>query len=247
MRIPRIHTSARLATGTHTELNGDAARHLGRVLRAQTDTPVILFNGDGYEYAGRVVSVTRDRVEIALGERLHPRRESPLAITLIQGVSRGERMDYAIQKAVELGVNAIAPVLAQRTVVRLDGERAAKRREHWQSVAISACEQAGRLQVPEVAEPVALAAWQATHIVGAETTALVLDPEAAESIAELARPTGGIVVAIGPEGGFADSEIASLRESGFHGVRLGPRILRTETAAVAALSVLQNLWGDFGA
>lgn len=247
MRVPRIHTAASLAPGTHTALTGDAARHLGRVLRVQAGARIILFNGDGYEYSAAVAAVTRDRVNVAIEERLTPERESALQITLVQGVSRGERMDYAIQKAVELGVSTIVPVLAERTVVRLDGERGAKRQAHWQSVAISACEQAGRLRVPEVAAPTALEKWQQTYRVTDSETALVLDPDAETAIGTITAPHGRVLVAIGPEGGFSGREISDLRTSGFHGVHLGPRILRTETAAVAALSVLQNLWGDLGA
>jgi 16S rRNA (uracil1498-N3)-methyltransferase len=246
VRTPRIYTPETLAAGARVVLTGSGAHHLARVLRAQPGATVTLFNGDGYEYAGRIASITREAVDVAIESQRTPVRESTREVVLVQGVSRGERMDYAIQKAVELGVTAIVPVLTERSVVRLDGERAQKRRTHWLSVAISACEQAGRLRVPSIAQPQALSSWLGVGALAAGDSGLVLDPAADRGIAELPAPRGRVVLAIGPEGGLSTAEIGQFDRAGFTGMRLGPRILRTETAAVAALSAVQLLWGDMG-
>lgn len=215
------------------------------MLRLAAGDVLTLFNGDGAEYDAVVASVGKSAVSVKIGERHAADRESRLEIVLGQALSSGERMDYTVQKAVELGVAAIHPLTANRSVVRLDAERAGKRAAHWQSVVIAACEQCGRNRVPPVAPVAALEAWLAQR--GARDAALrvLLSPRAETRLRDLPRPDGAVVLLAGPEGGFTREEETLARAGGFTPVRLGPRVLRTETAAVAALAAMQALWGDF--
>ncbi len=243
---PRIFSAAPLASGQRIVLDPIAARHLREALRLARGDTFCLFDGRGGEYAASVVTVSRERVEAEVGARLPVNRESPLAITLAQGISRGERMDYTLQKAVELGVHRIVPLATERSTVRLDDERARKRLEHWQGIVRHACEQSGRTALPPVAGIATVPDFAAS-----ETAALslMLDPAAAAPLGELTAalaPPPDICLAIGPEGGFSPGERAVLEAAGFVGARLGPRILRTETAALVALSVLQSRLGDLG-
>jgi 16S rRNA (uracil1498-N3)-methyltransferase len=203
---------------------------------------VVVFNGRGGEYAGRIERIQKDEVAVSVSSFLDVERESRLRVMLAQGISSGERMDYTLQKAVELGVAAIQPIAAKRSVVKLAGERVDKRVAHWQGVVASACEQCGRNRVPAVAAPLALAPWLSRH--GAARL-LFLSPLAETRLADLPAPGGMDCLVAGPEGGFEADEIAALHAAGAVPVRLGPRILRTETAALAALAALQTLWGDF--
>jgi 16S rRNA (uracil1498-N3)-methyltransferase len=188
--------------------------------------------------------IDRNRAEVSVGNYIVRETESPLHVTLAQGVSRGERMDYTIQKAVELGVTRIVPLISERCEVRLEGERLTKRVQHWQAVAASACEQCGRNRVPPVLAPVPLNSWLAEPVHGLR---LVLNPLAPATLTSLSTPDDRLItLLIGPEGGLSDAEVKRAQQSGFVGIRLGPRILRTETAAVTALSALQMLWGDLG-
>jgi 16S rRNA (uracil1498-N3)-methyltransferase len=182
-------------------------------------------------------------VTLRVGEPSLVDREAPLPVTLAQGISSGERMDYTVQKAVELGVDAIQPLAVERSVVRLNAERAAKRLAHWQAVSIAACEQCGRNRVPEVRPVATYTAWLAAA--PAEVTRLTLSPAASSTLHDLERPRGQIVLLVGPEGGLSPREHEDAAAAGFTAVRLGPRVLRTETAAVAALAAMQALWGDF--
>lgn len=242
MRIPRIHLPRAYGTGDDIEFQGSAANHL-RVLRLRPGDPLMVFDGAGATYAATVTFVERRRAGIHIGEAVNENNESPLSVTLAQGVSKGDRMDWSIQKAVELGVSAIAPVIAARSVLREQPDRLARKREHWQAVAASACEQCGRNLVPTVAEPTALAACLPSL---PATLRVFLDPEAGASVASLADTSPrACTLLVGPEGGFTDDEMAIAREQDFRGIRLGPRVLRTETAGVAALAALQTLWGDF--
>lgn len=224
----------------------EQAHHVARVLRLAAGAALTLFNGDGAEYDAVVTAVGKSAASVKIGERRPVDRESGLEIVLGQALSSGERMDYTVQKAVELGAAAIHPLAASRSVVRLDAERAAKRVAHWQSVAIAACEQCGRNRVPPVTPVATLESWLAQH--GARHAGalrMLLSPLAETRLRDLPAPCGTIVLLAGPEGGFTPEEEARARTGGYTPVRLGPRVLRTETAAVAALAAMQALWGDF--
>lgn len=242
MRIPRIYQPISLSSAQLVELDAQANVHLTKVLRLREGDALRVFNGEGGEFEAVVESVGRRAASIRLGEFVNDGVESPLSVVLLQGVSRGERMDYTVQKAVELGVSRIVPVLTERTTVNLKGERQEKRRAHWQGIVNSACEQSGRNRVPEVAAvmPFAEAVSQA-----GEGLKLVLHHRAQTSLDALPAPSGLVSLLIGPEGGLSVAEIAVAEAAGFLPLRLGPRVLRTETAALAALAVFQWQWGDF--
>ena len=238
MRISRFFIDAPLSLGT-CDLPEASAHYIGRVLRLTAGTAVQLFDGSGQEYSGVLVEVGKKHVKVELQALVTGLAESTLRIHLGQGLSRGERMDWAIQKATELGVAEITPIVSERCEVRLKDERADKRLAHWRQIAISACEQCGRSVVPTINPPVLLQDWLTLE---AELK-LVLHPVAAPLSAH-PRPAS-LAFLIGPEGGLSDGEIEQARLAGFHAARLGPRVLRTETAPVVALSVAQQLWGDF--
>jgi len=220
-----------------------AAHHAARVLRLQTGDRVTLFNGQGGEYGAAIEWVSKTEVTVLIGPWLDRECESPLRVTLVQALSSGEKMDFTVQKAVELGVAAIRPVISNRSVVKLAGERADKRVQHWQGVVISACEQSGRNRVPPVSPIFPLTDW----LVEADRSVLriVFVPDAALTLHDLSKPEAGVTVLAGPEGGFSEAEIAAASACGFTPVRLGPRVLRTETSALAAIAAMQVLWGDF--
>jgi 16S rRNA (uracil1498-N3)-methyltransferase len=242
-RIPRFYIDAALRAGATTQLPEEAAHHAVHVLRLRAGEALTLFNGHGGEYAGRVAAIERLRVTVDVLAHRALERESPLAITLVQGVSSGEKMDFTVQKATELGVAALQPVVAARSAGRIAGERAAQKRAHWQRVAVAACEQCGRNRVPEVLAPLPLEAYCRSP---APAGALLLSPEAQLGLREAAaRLQGTATLAAGPEAGFTAAEEAMLAQAGFVPVRLGPRVLRTETAALAALAALNALAGDF--
>jgi 16S rRNA (uracil1498-N3)-methyltransferase len=222
------------------------SHHAGEVLRRKAGDRVTLFNGDGAEYGAVITRIERGRVYARVECAQAVSREAPLAVALVQGISRGERMDYTVQKAVELGVVRIDPVLTRRGVVRLDPPRARQKASHWQAVAVGACAQCGRNRVPEVAAVSTLAEWFARRPAapGAGPRVL-LDAEGEHCLRELPRSEGAVTLLAGPEGGLTPEERAAALRAGFVGVRLGPRILRTETAALAALAAMQALWGDF--
>ena len=242
MRHPRIHHPAPLFSGSSVQLHDTAANHVARVLRLTAGAPLILFNGEGGEFEAHIETIDKRCVTARVGHHNPRTCEPPLELWLAQGISRGERMDYTVQKAVELGVSRIIPLFTERCGVQLGGERLEKRVHHWQAVVISACEQSGRNRVPEIAAPRALQAWLAEPSTG---LALVLDPEADSSLGALPAPSGPVSLLIGPEGGLTDHEITLAKQAAYTGLRLGPRILRTETAAVAALAALLARWGDF--
>ncbi len=241
--MTRLYVDHALHAGSTLELPADTAHHVRSVLRLAADADVVLFDGRGNEHAARLLEVRRDAVVALVGQALQRAAESPLAVTLVQSVSRGERMDYTIQKAVELGVSRIVPVITTRTVVRLDDKRADKRLAHWRGIVRHAAEQSGRTRLPALEPLSPLAAWLAA---GVATPAWVLHPAGGEALARQPAPHGAVTLVAGPEGGFDPREIAALRAAGVIAVALGPRILRTETAAVAALAVMQALWGDLG-
>lgn len=242
MRIPRVYTDQPLAESMTVTLDPRAGRHLGRVLRARRGDPVVLFNGDGNDYAGSVVETGRDAVSVRLEARRALDNETPLRVTLAQGIARGERMDYTLQKAVELGVSEIAPLVCERTEVKLSGKRLEKRIAHWRGVIANACEQSGRAVVPPLHPPRPLRDYLKRAPVGPR---LVLRPDAERGPSALS-PGERVTLLIGPEGGLSEREIDGARRAGFTPLRLGPRVLRTETAGPAALAALQALWGDMG-
>lgn len=245
MRIPRIYTPQPLAAQQPLLLEAGASRHLLAVLRLQAGAALILFDGSGREFDAQLDGVDKLKARLLVGSERTVRSESPLHITLVQGTSRGERMDYTLQKAVELGVTDIIPVLTERSVVRLDGKQATRKREHWQQLVIAACEQSGRVRVPAVRPPQPL-----NEFLSAPTPAglrLLLHPAAAAELHKLSTPVENqIQLLVGPEGGLSEAETSGAERSGFIPVRLGPRVLRTETAALVALSLLQARWGDLG-
>ncbi|WJW75799.1 16S rRNA (uracil(1498)-N(3))-methyltransferase [Thiohalobacter sp. IOR34] len=244
MRIPRIYQPGPLAQGRRIELDERARRHVATVLRLKPGAEIRLFNGQGGEWQARLDAVSRRAVLAEIGEWHDEERESPLAITLLQGVSRGERMDLTIQKAVELGVQRIVPIACARTTVRLDAERRRKRWQHWQGVILHACEQCGRNRIPELSEVVDLAT--ALERRDRAARGLLLDPLAEGGLAQLGKAESAFCLLIGPEGGLEEGERQAARQAGFTGLRLGPRVLRTETAALTAIAVLQQRYGDLG-
>ena len=250
MRLSRVYVDAPLEPGEHIRLPGNAASHVTRVLRLRAGTAVTLFNGRGGEYAGSIVVARAGEVTVTVGEQRTEERESPLALTLAQGISRGERMDFVVQKATELGVRQLVPILTERSVVRLDAQQALRKLNHWHAIAVAACEQSGRNRLPEVLAPATLggflreSARDADSGRSAAPLRLLLSPGAAATLGDVPRPAGAVTVLIGPEGGLADGEHDAALAAGFIGVRLGPRVLRTETAAIVALALLQRQFGD---
>lgn len=244
--MPRFHCDLPLAPGRFVALPDAVARHAVGVLRLRVGEAVTLFNGDGAEYAGVLESCGGKGATVRLDARHEPARESPLRVHLAQGISSGERMDYTLQKAVELGVAAIQPLTMRRTVVRLSEEKAVKRRAHWQGVVHAACEQCGRNVLPPVAEIRDFALWQRDIARETGILKLLLDPEGDLSLRDLPPPDTPILLLAGPEGGFDPGERKLAAAAGFRGLRLGPRVLRTETVALAALAAMGALWGDFG-
>jgi 16S rRNA (uracil1498-N3)-methyltransferase len=244
-----VYVDAALAGRTSIAIEGDAAAHLMRVLRLSVGDAVTLFDGRGGEYAARIAGRERRGVQVELGEHRAIERESPLDLALVQSVARGERMDLIVRKATELGVTRIVPVSSERSVVRLAADQSAKKAAHWRAVAIAACEQCGRNRVPEVEQPQPLARVLegfASHADTPGVTRLLLDPEATTALPAQVCHARQIVLLVGPEGGLADEEVAFAARAGFRPSRLGPRILRTETAAVASIAVIQAVAGDLG-
>lgn len=246
MRVRRIFVDTALAPGARVSLGDAAAHHLARVLRAAAGDRIVLFDGSGEDFAARIETITRDAVTCAVGDAIGGMAEPPVAMTLLQGVSRGEKMDLTIQKAVELGVATVRPVLTGRGVVRLTGDRAASRVRHWRGVAINACQQCGRSIVPAIEPPAPLE--DALHADTAATRLVAL-PDAGSGLGETLRRVGAtpsLSVLIGPEGGLTDRETDIALAAGLTPVRVGPRILRTETAAIALLAIAQHALGDLG-
>lgn len=241
MRIPRLYMPQALPLEQTIVLAEAASHYLGKVLRMQAEQEVILFNGDGMQVSAHITLVNKKTVEVFATATLAGPRPSPLHTHLGQVMSRGERMDYVIQKATELGVNEITPLFSARCEVKLDAQRQAKRLAHWQQITISACEQSGRIDVPKVHQPQALEQWLQTTQAEAK---LVLHPLQTHALQAENTPASCALL-IGPEGGLTDLEVEQAQTQGYTGLRLGPRILRTETAPLAALTLLQHIWGDF--
>jgi 16S rRNA (uracil1498-N3)-methyltransferase len=245
MRLTRIHVPGPLTEGAQIFLPAQAGEHLTRVLRLPPGAPFILFNGAGGEFSAALKASAGKNVVAQVLAHSNVERESPLQITLLQGIARGERMDLIVQKATELGVTRIVPFLAERSVVKLDAKQRVRKREHWQAIAISACEQCGRNRVAEVIEPMTLG--DAINSLAEENLRCLLAAEAGDSLAQVAARIASrpIVLLIGPEGGLADNEQSFALANGFTAARLGPRVMRTETAGLAAIALLQTLAGDF--
>jgi 16S rRNA (uracil1498-N3)-methyltransferase len=245
MSPPRLFSPIPLQPHCRFTLGNGQARYLARALRLRPGDTLTLFDGAGGEYGAEILQVGKITVEIETGAFTEHGLESGLPIRLVQGISKGSRMDTVVQKATELGVQRISPVLSEYSVLRLDGEKAAKRREHWQKIASSACEQCGRNVVPPIDAVMPITSWHEMSS-GEPATRLVLVPGASATLASVSRPRSGISLLIGPEGGFSDAEQKQAAISGYIPVSLGPRILRTETAAIAAITAVQTLWGDLG-
>jgi 16S rRNA (uracil1498-N3)-methyltransferase len=241
--IARFHCPIPLAPGAHLELPDEAAHHAIKVLRLAAGDVVSLFDGRGGEWLGRLGRAGKT-VTVRLESFDAADREAPLAVTLVQGLPAADKMDWIVQKCVELGVAAFRPVAARRSVIRLSGERMERRVAHWQAVAISACEQCGRNRVPWVAALVDLPQFLGEPAAQNELR-LVLAPGATQRLAAMPRPDGPVTLLVGPEGGFEEGELAAAKFAGFQPIALGPRVLRTETAGVAAVAALMALWGDF--
>ncbi|GGY78891.1 16S rRNA (uracil(1498)-N(3))-methyltransferase [Marinobacter zhanjiangensis] len=243
MRNPRIYTDAPLQEGHTVFLDDSSAHHVGKVLRMQTGQPLELFNGDGANYPAELDEVGKKRVSARILSREESTCEPCLKILLGQVISKGDRMDYAVQKSTELGVDTIVPLTSERCDVRLKGDREDKRIRHWQQVAISAAEQCGRATVPTIAPLTSLADW--FSLSAACDLRLVLHHRTDQPLSTMTPPEKGVALLVGPEGGLSEAEIAAARESGFSPAAMGPRVLRTETAPVAAITLCQWLWGDF--
>ncbi|CWO59494.1 16S ribosomal RNA methyltransferase RsmE [Neisseria meningitidis] len=240
--MPRFHLPENLSVGQTVALPDNIVRHLN-VLRVRPNENITLFDGKGKAHTARLTVLEKRRAETEILHEETADTESPLNITLIQSISSGERMDFTLQKSVELGVTAIQPVISERCIVRLDGERAAKRLARWQEIVISACEQSGRNTVPPVLPIIGYR--EALDKMPSESTKLIMSINRARKLGDIRQPSGAIVFMVGPEGGWTEQEEQQAFEAGFQAVTLGKRILRTETAPLAALAAMQTLWGDF--
>ena len=243
MRQIRIHVESTLTAGAEFALPAQAAEHVARVLRLVVGDAVTLFNGDGNDYLSIIHALDKRSVVVRVQSVQAVGNESPLSLTLAQGIARGDKMDFIVQKATELGVARIVPLLTERSEVKLDAARAEKRLLHWRAVAASACEQSGRARLPEIVAAQPLSAWLG-GLANDDALRLALLPEANASSRDLHFATAGGLLVVGPEGGLGERDIQALKAAGFNGLRLGPRILRTETAGLAALASLQALHGD---
>ncbi|HEZ2845782.1 TPA: 16S rRNA (uracil(1498)-N(3))-methyltransferase [Neisseria meningitidis] len=240
--MPRFYLPENLSVGQTVALPDNIVRHLN-VLRVRPNENITLFDGKGKAHAARLTVLEKRRAEAEILHEETADTESPLNITLIQSISSGERMDFTLQKSVELGVTAIQPVISERCIVRLDGERAAKRLARWQEIVISACEQSGRNTVPPVLPIIGYR--EALDKMPSESTKLIMSINRARKLGDIRQPSGAIVFMVGPEGGWTEQEEQQAFEAGFQAVTLGKRILRTETAPLAAIAAMQTLWGDF--
>ncbi len=243
MPFPRIHCERRLGPGAQFALAPDAAQHVARALRLKAGDALTVFDGRGGEYEAVIQRIERDRVDVKVGAWRDVERESSLQVGLVQGVPEADKMDAIIQKAAELGVAWVQPVICDRSVVRLSGERAQRREAHWQRVAVAACEQCGRNRIPEVRTPLAFQAW----IAGAARAPRWMLVPSGVAIAAMPAPTSPVELLVGPEGGLSDREQEIAVGEGCLAVSLGARVLRTETAPIAALAAMHALWGDFTA
>ena len=245
MEENRFYHSEKLELKHVVELIAQTHIHATKVLRLKVGDQFALFNGDGYDYVAKVIELSKHKTSVEIIDRYQVNHESPLKITLAQGIAAGDKMDWIIQKAVELGIQSIQPLLTERSIIKLDRERADKKLEHWRTVAISACEQTGRSIIPDILSPIHLVQWLSNQNQTANSLKLILTPAKAQNINHLEKPSSPVVFMVGPEGGFSEKEMNLALSSSFVPVNFGKRVLRTETASVVALSIMQNLWGDF--
>lgn len=245
MREVRLFVDVCLTPGADLSLPQDAAQHALRVLRLKAGDLVTLFNGNGRQYPARLIAVDPRAAKVHVDTMEDPLRESPMRITLVQSLARGEKMDWIIQKATELGAARILPVTSERGEVRLDGARGEKRLDHWRAISIAACEQCGRNVVPQISASESLEACLAAHPRTSAQVRWVLHPGGTARMRNIEPAAADVMLAVGPEGGFSDNDLAALRQAGFDALALGPRILRTETAGLAAMAALQAVRGDF--
>lgn len=241
MRVSRLYVSTPLNVGSRIELDDDAAHYVRSVLRLKQDQTIVLFNGQGGEYLGRFTEVSRKTVRVEIEEFIDRDVESPLAVTLGLGISRGDRMDWAVQKAVELGVTQLTPLVTERCVIKFSDDKKQQRLQHWQGIVSHAAEQSGRTRLPALGEIADLPVWVSEQ----QGLRVFLDPYAEHALADLQPENNHVTLLSGPEGGFSEQERQIAKAAGFIPVRMGARILRTETAVLAALSAVQTLWGDF--
>jgi 16S rRNA (uracil1498-N3)-methyltransferase len=244
MHVPRLYTPGILAEGEELSLTGQAAHHVVNVLRLKSGATIQVFDGQGHEHRASITTVNRSEVGLNVCEAVRPLEQSQLDITLLQGIARNDHMDIILQKAAELGVNTIQPLWMQRSQTHLKQDRLEKRVKHWEGVIINACEQCGRATLPALLPALIFPDW--FNATGLSGTGVMLQPESSTSLKQLESSTSRVSVLVGPEGGITGEEQAMALSAGFQGIRLGPRILRTETAALAAISAIQTLWGDFG-
>ena len=244
MRTIRIYVEQPLKPGLEIILPPQAATHVARVLRLRAGDSLLLFNGDGFDYSGELLETGARQTRVRVLTTQAAAGESPLRITLAQALARGEKMDWIVQKATELGVAAIVPLITERSEVKLDTGRADKRVAHWRGVATGACEQSGRARIPVMHAPVTLSSWLQSLDLQQRETRFALLPDGELGPRDLGRIENEVLLAVGPEGGFGNTDIADLRSAGFRGLALGPRVLRTETAGIAAIAALQALYGD---
>jgi 16S rRNA (uracil1498-N3)-methyltransferase len=242
MASPRIFCDFRLGPGAQFPLPQDAANHVGRALRLRPGDALVVFDGRGGEYEAVIQRIDRDRVEVKTGAYHAEDREAPIEVGLVQGLPEADKMDWILQKSVELGIAWVQPVVCERSVVRLSGERAARREAHWQRVVVAACEQCGRNRVPALRPTLAFRDWAAQP---SQAARWMLAPGAGESLAARPAPAGPVELLVGPEGGLSEREFDIAATIGFEALALGPRVLRAETAPLAALAAMQALWGDF--
>lgn len=242
MRIPRFYDPQPLSEKSEIQLSDEVVQHVSRALRMKVGDQLILFNGNGVEYLAELSQVEKRKASAHIVETIQSNSETPLMVHIGQSLSRGERMDYAVQKSTEMGVHQITPLFSERCEVKLPEERQAKRINHWQQIAISACEQSGRVNPPLIAKPENLKSWLAQQ--DAELK-LVLHHHSEMPLQEM-KPPSSVALLIGPEGGLTEDEVELAQEFGFKPLTLGPRVMRTETAPVAALTLLNYLWGDLG-
>lgn len=243
--MSRLYFPREIADHGECHVVAGQAHHVIHVLRLQTGAPLTLFDGRGFEYAALIKRIDKSGLTLTVSDRRDVSRESPLNVVLAQGISSGERMDYTVQKCVELGISAIQPLITRRSLVRLTSERADKRVAHWQTVAAVACEQCGRNLLPEILPVQPLLKWLGSAGDGSEGMRYLLSPHSHTRLRELGRPRGTVTLLVGPEGGWDADETSAALVTGFTPLTLGPRVLRTETAAVAALAAMQAVWGDF--
>jgi 16S rRNA (uracil1498-N3)-methyltransferase len=245
MEENRFYHSEKLELKHVVRLSARTQSHATKVLRLKVGDQFALFNGDGFDYIAKVTEVSKYKTSVEIIDKYEVNHESSLKIMLGQSLTAGDKMDWIIQKAVELGVHTIQPLLTERSIIKLDRERADKKLEHWKTVAISACEQTGRSDIPNLLRPLYLNQWLSEEALKTDNLKLILTPSKAKNINHLDRPSNTIIFMVGPEGGFSEKEMALALNHAFIPVNFGQRILRTETASIVALSILQNLWGDF--